>query len=120
MIGDSDGRPLVVPTARGLGVRFEADIPVDEAGQVQPGTGGMSVAEESPQSLPSHRRPASHGGTGLDPVWMIAEEDLTEALIYRLDEPPPGHGMVEPAWEMSFEDFEIALAETRDLWAELT
>lgn len=119
-MSDPDGRPRVVPTARGLGVRLETDIPVDETtGQVQPGTGGMSVAEESPRSLPVHRRPPSHGGTGLDPVWTITEEDLAEALIYRLDEPPPRHGMVEPAWEMSFEDFEIALAETRDSWAEL-
>jgi hypothetical protein len=57
MMSDPDGRPRVVPTARGLSVRLETDIPVDETtGQVQPGTGGMSVAEESPRSLPVHRR----------------------------------------------------------------
>jgi hypothetical protein len=115
---DYDGRPLLAPTARGLGVRPDIDIPVDDAGMVEPGTGGMSVAEGSLEHLPAHRRPPAHGGTGLDPVWRIEEDDLGEGLTYRLEEPPPAHGMVEPAWGMHLEEFELALAETRDLWTE--
>lgn len=120
MRSDSDGHPLLLPAARGLGVRPEADIPINEAGNVEPGTGGMSVAVRSPMSLPGHRRPPTFGGTGLDSVWEIGEEDLSDALALRLDEPPPDHGLVEPAWEMSFEDFQDALAETRESWSELS
>jgi hypothetical protein len=114
-----DGGPLVAPTARSLGARSEIDVLVDEEdGHVEPGTGGMSVAQDSAEHLPVHRRPPSHGGTGPDPIWVIDEDDLGEALMYRLEEPPPGHGLVEPAWRMPFEDYEIALAETRDSWTE--
>jgi hypothetical protein len=116
---DIDGRPLVFPAARGLGVRAEVDIPVDDYGNVQPGVGGMSVACRSPESLPQHRRPSSLGGSGLDPVWELGETDLSAALIFRLEEPPPDHGLIEPTWEMSFEDLQDALAETRDAWREV-
>jgi hypothetical protein len=45
-----DGGPLIAPTARSLGVRSEIDILVDEEDDhVEPGTGGMSVAQDSPE-----------------------------------------------------------------------
>lgn len=43
MIEDHDGRPLVVSSARGLGVRL-GEIPADDDGVVEPEAGGMSVA----------------------------------------------------------------------------
>jgi hypothetical protein len=119
MIKDSDGKPLVVPTARGLGVRPVIDIPVDDEGRVEPESGGMSVARDDPAYLPPHRRPPSHGGTGSDPVWEIDEEELGEALVCRLDVPPEGHGLVEPLLVMTLDDYELALAETRDGWREV-
>jgi hypothetical protein len=76
----------------------------------------MSVAQDSPAHLPPHRRPATLGGESDDPLWQIQEEDLGDALNYRLDEPPPGHGVIEPAWRMTLEEYELALAETRDVW----
>ena len=49
---DVDGKPVVESTKRGLGVKVgsvrpeEDDMPVDEMGSVQPGTGGMSVSAD--------------------------------------------------------------------------
>lgn len=103
--------------ARGLGVRPSVDISVDDDGFVEPGE-GMSVAQDSPDYLPEHRRPTSLGGDSDDPLWEIEEDDLGDALNYRLDEPPEGHGVIEPAWRMGLEDYELALAETREVWTE--
>jgi hypothetical protein len=119
---DGDGKPLVTPStsilspARGPGVRVVVDIPVDGDGFVEPGTNGMSVAQDAPDFLPDHRRPRWLGGESDDPLWGIEEEDLGEALAYRLDEPPPHHGVIEPAWRMGLEEYELAIAETRDAW----
>jgi hypothetical protein len=117
MTDDWDGRPRIAPTARTLGVRPDIDIPVDGRGFVEPGFGGMSVSPGSPLNLPAHRRPSEHGGTGKDPVWELAEDVLPGSLVYRSDDDMPDtHGFVEPASEMTLEDYELALAETRDLW----
>jgi hypothetical protein len=121
---DEDGSPLVAPStsllspARGLGVRVIVDIPLDEEGFVDRDTDGMSVAHDSPEHLPDHRRPVSLGGESIDPLWKIEEEEIGDTLNYRLDEPPPGHGLIEPAWRMRLEDYELALAETREAWTE--
>ena len=48
MIPAADGGPQRGSTARTLGARSEVDVPVDAAGRVRPGTGGMSVAPDSP------------------------------------------------------------------------
>ncbi len=76
----------------------------------------MSVAYETPQNLPEHRRPPNHGGTGPDPVWELDEGDLAEGLAYREDEELLGHGFIEPAWTMELSDYEEALAVTRSSW----
>jgi hypothetical protein len=121
---DLDGRPVVASStsflspARGLGVRPIVDIPVDDDGYVEPGLDGMSVAQGSADYLPDHRRPTALGGESDDPLWRIEEEEIGEALNYRLDEPPPGHGVIEPAWRMTLEEYELGLAETRDAWTE--
>jgi hypothetical protein len=119
---DPDGRPLVASStsllspARGLGVRPLVDISVDDDGYVEAGLDGMSVAQDSPDYLPDHRRPTALGGESDDPLWQIDEDEIGEALNYRLDEPPPGHGVIEPARRMTLEEYELALAETRDAW----
>jgi hypothetical protein len=121
---DQDGQPMVIPStslfspARGLGVRPIVDIPIDEAGFVDADTDGMSVAQDSPEHLPEHRRPVWLDGESSDPLWQIEEDEIGDALSYRLDEPPPHHGVIEPAWRMTLEEFELALAETRGAWTE--
>lgn len=64
---DSEGHPECGPSARMLGVRLEGDIPIADTGEVQPETGGMSVAVDDPQHLPRHRRPPEHGATAATP-----------------------------------------------------
>jgi hypothetical protein len=51
-----------------------------------------------------------------DPLWQIEEEELPLSLSFRIDEPPPGHGVIEPRVRMSLDDYEAALATTRTLW----
>jgi hypothetical protein len=46
------------------------------------------------------------------------KDEIRDVLNYRLDEPPPCHGVIEPAWRMTLDDYELALAETHDAWAE--
>src|SRR5262245_48897386 len=72
---DPGGGPAIGPTARTLGVRPGVDIPVT-SGQVQPNTGGMSVAPDRPENLPPLRRPPAYGGSGKDPVWAIRTDQL--------------------------------------------
>jgi hypothetical protein len=107
---------MVNPSARSLGVRPGDDIPVIN-GRVSPGSGGMSVAPDGPMHLPDHRRPPNFGGTGKDPVWEIAIDSLGNDLIFRQDK--PNHGLVEPAREMSIDEFQQALAGLAPKWVQL-
>jgi hypothetical protein len=100
-----------------LGVRPGIDILVDPDGTVTGGAGGISVAPDSPASLPGHRRPPEHGGTGKDPVWEIRSVDLEEDLAYREDPLRPGvHGFIEPSRRMTVGEYERALLATRAAW----
>jgi hypothetical protein len=109
-------------SARTLGARANIDIPVDEDGFVEPGTGGMSVSPHTPENLPFFRRPPEFGGTGRDPVWeldLLAEnpDNPLRKLTYRADpKNPEHHGFIEPATRMSFEEYQQALHETHDAW----
>jgi len=109
----TDGRPKVGPTARTLGVRPGHDLPVVD-GMVGPGTGGMSVAPDSPMNLPPHRRPPRFGGTGKDQVWGIDIESLDGDVQFRQDK--PAHGVIEPAKDMTIERFQDALAALAPRW----
>jgi hypothetical protein len=110
-------KPEAGRSARMLGVRPGIDILVQPDGKVTGGAGGMSVAPDSPANLPRHRRPPEHGGTGKDQVWEIGTVDLGDDLAYREDPLKPGvHGFVEPSWRMTLDDYERALAATREMW----
>lgn len=129
MTAAADGRPLLAPSARGLGVRTSAD-PLDigvEQGMVGPSTParGLSVAPDTPMNLPRHRRPPEWGGTGKDPVWSLDLGKLPDALRYVPDQVAGAgerarHGIIEPATRMPLEEYEEALASTRDLWQRVT
>jgi hypothetical protein len=75
----------------------------------------MSVVPDDPAFLPRGRRPMSLGGVGPDPVWWIELDALGPDLVFRLDNPP--HGLVEPAREMTLQQFQVALAATRRQWS---
>jgi hypothetical protein len=114
---DQAGGPMIGPTARTLGVRPTVDIRV-LAAQVHPNTGGMSVAPDRPEYLHPLRRPARFGGSGKDPVWLIALSALGGDLQFRQDSLK--HGLVEPARAMSIDEFQRALEATYPYWKKLT
>jgi hypothetical protein len=115
----ADGLPEVGPSARKLGIRRGDQTPCDVAAStpsdiVGPGDGGLSVAPGDPAFLIRHRRPASLGGTGTDPVWVIELADLSPDLTARQDSPK--HVVVEAAIPMALADFEDLIAATRVEW----
>ncbi|WP_427108125.1 RHS repeat domain-containing protein [Lysinibacillus xylanilyticus] len=110
---DSNGKPKLGESARTLGARPNVDIPVDTNGKVHPRTGGVSVSP-SPQDLPTHRKPPEFGGTGKDPIWKMNTSNLGSDLVHVPDK--PGHGTIQPARSMSFENYQKALAETQTKW----
>ena len=117
MLETPDGEPAISPSARTLGARPHVDIPVDPSDSVHPGTGGMSVAPDTPSNLPRHRRPPEHGGTGKDPLWSIQERELGAHLRYVADAVPvPRHGVIEPSMPMTFTAYQQALAGTARYW----
>jgi hypothetical protein len=117
MRGTEDGSPDLGSSASKLGARPGVDIPVDENGMVQPETGGMSV-NESPTGMPEFRRPPSFGGSGKGlNMYRISSCDLGDNLQYVPDS--GGHGFLEPASEMSFEEYAQSLAETASSWIEV-
>jgi hypothetical protein len=77
----------------------------------------MSAVRPPLTNLAPHRLPHEFGGRSNDPVFELETEELSEESIYRPDpENPKGHGFVEPARRMSFEEYERAIHETRGLW----
>jgi len=117
MKATSDGSPEPGRTARTLGARPWIDIAVGVDGLVVGGAGGMSVAPDSPENLPAHRRPPDHGGTGKDPIWELDVTELGNERVFREDPLMPGvHGFVEPALPTTFDAYESALLATRHSW----
>ena len=117
MRGAVNGPPELGSSASRLGARPGVDIPVDENGMVRPGTGGMSV-NESPTGMPEFRRPPSFGGSGKNlNMYCISSCDLGPGLQYVPD--VSGHGFVEPAWNMSFEEYQAYLYQTQGSWSEV-
>ncbi|MFN2595200.1 MAG: RHS repeat domain-containing protein [Actinomycetota bacterium] len=117
MRGAADGSPELGSSAKTLGARPGIDITVDEGGMVRPGTGGMSV-NDSPTGMPEYRRPPSFGGSGKDlNMYCISSCDLGPGLRYVPD--AVGHGFLEPAWEMPFEEYQGYLHTTAGSWTEV-
>jgi hypothetical protein len=101
------------------GDTINLDLPVSADGFVYPQTGGMSAFFYPIDNIPPHRRPPKHDG-GDDPKYEVYEletDDLPEQLTYRVDPHNRArHVFIEPAWEMTFEDYQQALYATRSLW----
>jgi hypothetical protein len=107
-----DGFP--VTDWRGVGIREDHDIFIDEERDVHPGSGGMSVFVD-PMAAPPFRRPPSLGGDSKHPMWSISSDDLGEDLEF-VQDGGSKHGAVEPITTMSLTSYLDALAETREGW----
>ncbi len=133
----SDGLPKVGPKASNLGVRpnyteqeidpedrikpgdrVVLDIDVDANGMVQPGMGGMSTNFPPMDNIPPHRRPPKHGGDDPDyEIYELDTKDLPEGLtIRKVPHNPERQAYVEPAREMSINEYQHLLEDTRALW----
>jgi hypothetical protein len=129
-------KPQVGRGASLLGVRVgdkkDDDINPDGKGCVQPGQGGMSVSS-SLEALPPHRVPRrlkrayperfpDADATNQHWCWSFGEGTFEagrvgDHLCFRPDpEDSKRHGFVEPDDTMLLEDYETALAATRDQW----
>jgi hypothetical protein len=114
---DEDGLPMNGATSRHLGARPGVDMRVFDSGSVFSTVQGMSVSPEPPENLPIHRRPEEFDGTGKDPVFAMDTHDLPEELEYLPDpKKRDTHGFIRPAYTMTFEHYQRALHETRELW----
>ena len=130
MLADGDS-PLVGATNKTLGVRFppekHSDIPVEPDGSVGPGTGGLSLAPAwrvLPHFLiPRRLRHLNRNAAGNNSLhrWCMgegpfADGPIAEPIRLRVDPRNASHGFVEPAAQMRKEDFQAAIAATKDLW----
>jgi hypothetical protein len=121
--------PVVTNSARGLGVRAGGgpndDIPVTSSSDVNPETGGMSVAptwRDLPvQRIPRRLKDLAPGavGSNRDTCWRMGEGDfiagkVAQGLVLRPDS--ANHGLVEPEVTMPLNDFVKYVALTRDSW----
>jgi hypothetical protein len=122
---DADGKPALGRSATTLGVRVPMDIAPDAGGMVYPGTGGMSVAPDlrqlPPQRVPRRLRHLVPRAAGKESwfVWVHREGPFTASpvatgLVLLPDR--PGHATVQPDQPMTLDDYEKALAATRDQW----
>lgn len=110
---EDGGAPAIGPHATTLGVR-DCDISTKPSGEVEPGTGGMSVSPDDPTFLPSHRRPASFGGTGKLAVWSLEVGPCDSALNCRPE--TETHHLVEPYETMSRERYIQLIESTGPRW----
>ena len=75
-------------------------------------------ANHSPAGMPEYRRPPSFGGFGKDlNMYCNGSCDLAPGLCYVPD--AGGHGFLEPAWNMPFEEYQGYPQGTVGSWTEV-
>lgn len=118
MKSEADNLPVLGQSARELGARPGKDIPVDDQGNVNPLTGGMSVTADAVVYLPAHRRPSAFNGTGKDPVFSIRAEQIPDSLTPR-QFGSPHHYLIEPCKCCTFTEYQLNLHSTRPSWVKV-
>ncbi len=133
MKGDADGLPTVGERFGELGVR-PSDMVDNPPNEAHPAKGGMSVqpslevlSQEYLRFVPKRLRQVNPrlfggalGGSGF--IWTMGrgpfvDEAVSDNLRLRCDQGNlVTHGVVEPEQVMSRDDFQSALAATRNLW----
>ncbi len=128
MLREED-KPRIGRSPNMLGVRVppavHSDVSLGSSGNALPGNKGMSVAPNW-RTLPAHRLPRRlrnfvprASGPDIMSCWRLAEfpfvdGPLTPELHLRIDSAT--HGQIAPSVSMPLEQFEDALARTRDFW----
>lgn len=120
-------RPKIGDAAMCLGVR-PGEVPVNPAGFVGPGTGGLSVYDALRSipagMLPKRLRSLIPGAVNSNnlTVWALgegpfAEGPIADEFVLRIDPDDPKHGFIEPRDIMPLGEYQSALARTVDSWA---
>jgi hypothetical protein len=126
---DEDGYPLVDQTGKGLGVRASpvngvVDVNLDDLGKVVL-KGGMPVAPNwrmlPPHLIPRRLRPTIPKASGSLSMFCytmgtgpFVDGPLADGLDFVRDD--DDHGLVVPNQTVTIEEYQTALARTRDLW----
>lgn len=126
---EEDGQPKVGSEKNMLGVRVppnpRPDIVPDTNGNVQPNSGGMSVAPNwrdlPPFLIPRRLNCIVSDARGPNRLrcWRFGEGKFESAPLsdeLQLQRQTSTHGVVEPVAEVSIASFQDALAETRRGW----
>jgi hypothetical protein len=127
---DDEGRPVVEPSAKGLGVRCNPaegtiDIDLDSDGNVITNGKGMSVAPDwrslPPSRIPKRLRGKSKDARGSSNTWCFRMGEgpfqagpVVQGLMLRPDSPT--HANVVPEAPCPSAQFQADLARTQDLW----
>ncbi len=113
---ENDGHPKLGASLSTLGARPIKDIPVDDAGIVQPKTGGMSVTPDYWEDMPPALLPRNLGGESRHTLFQLDTITLPVELCARIDRPK--HANVEPHEECLFINYNDSLQRTRKDWIE--
>ncbi len=127
VMNEADGKPTLGDGATDLGVRVPADVQLNTAGHVTPGTGGMSV---SPRliALPPHRIPRrlhllvpKAAGKDFHFVWSMGEgvfaaDAVALGLRLRPDPANSKHGFIEPDAVVPISEYQQMLEATQAEW----
>lgn len=117
MRATADGLPECGASFSTLGARPDKDIAVDDAGRVEPATGGMSTTLDDPKKMKKPARPRALGGESRQPLFVLEVGALPPTLLHRPESPAEKHHhFVEPATSTTFDDYQASLHGTRADW----
>src|SRR5690349_6501615 len=90
------------------------DRPTTADGNQNTSVAPALLATATGRELMIPRTDPLNGGTGRNPVWGIHRKLLGPSLNLVPDS--PRHGVVEPAFSMTLDQYRKALADTQPLW----
>ena len=111
---DADGKPLVGTKSYMLGVRPTDPNNTDPKRRFDVGAVSATDVVSSGEGLSTSVDPSVLKVRTGEALFAIAEDDLGADLRKNPDNPP--HCLIEPANPMTLEDYQQALAGTRDAW----
>jgi len=122
-VSKDDGLPVVGDRGMMLGARHPGsanartfDVTPDSSGHVHPGLEGISLTAQG-YDLPPHLSRSLRDSEGRVACFVISGEFFpTDDLDVRITDEETGHASMPPNRSMPLNDYQEALAGTRDLW----